>query len=65
MLFINGYSVKLATRIQIFCTVSKLVAIAILAVGGIYKIAAGKPVLSRHMKEIYVLIQSRKNIYKT
>ncbi|KAK3101335.1 hypothetical protein FSP39_002815 [Pinctada imbricata] len=41
MLFINGFSVKLAARIQVFCTVSKLLAIAILAFGGIYKIIAG------------------------
>ncbi|KAK3086192.1 hypothetical protein FSP39_015003, partial [Pinctada imbricata] len=38
--FINGYSVKLATNLQIVCTVSKLLTILIITVGGIYKIVA-------------------------
>lgn len=39
--FINGYCVKLATYIQNICTVVKLIAIAILTVGGIVKIIQG------------------------
>nr|XP_022340838.1 b(0,+)-type amino acid transporter 1-like isoform X1 [Crassostrea virginica] len=39
--FINGYSVKLATHIQNICTVVKLLAIAIITIGGIVRIAQG------------------------
>ncbi|CAG0917655.1 unnamed protein product [Notodromas monacha] len=39
--FINCYNVKLATRVQNFFTAAKLAAIAIIVIGGIYKISQG------------------------
>ncbi|CAG0917653.1 unnamed protein product [Notodromas monacha] len=39
--FINCYNVKLATRVQTFFTGAKLLAIVIIVIGGIYKIAEG------------------------
>lgn len=39
--FVNGYNVKWATYIQNICTVVKLIAIAILTLGGIVKIIQG------------------------
>ncbi|CAG7820389.1 unnamed protein product [Allacma fusca] len=40
--FINIASVKVATRVQIFFTIAKLLAIAVIIVGGIYSMAKGK-----------------------
>ena len=40
--FINCYSVKLATKVQNFFTVTKLIAIAIITVGGAVMISKGK-----------------------
>jgi len=39
---VNIYSSRLAARIQIICTVSKLLALAIVIVGGLVKLAQGK-----------------------
>ena len=36
------YSVQLASRVQIYFTAAKLLALAIIIVGGIYRLCAGK-----------------------
>lgn len=40
--FINIFSVKVATKVQIFFTIAKLLAIAIIVAGGIYNMSIGK-----------------------
>ena len=39
--FINSYSVSVATKVQNVFTAAKLIAIAIIIVGGMYKLATG------------------------
>ncbi|CAG7734463.1 unnamed protein product [Allacma fusca] len=46
LLFINCYSVNLATGVQNVFTAAKLVAIAIVCVGGLYKFIEGNPATS-------------------
>ena len=40
--FINAWSVDLATKVQNFFTVMKLIAVAIIVVGGAYQLCQGK-----------------------
>jgi amino acid transporter len=47
--FINCYSVKLATKVQNFFTVTKLIAIAIITVGGAVMISKGKLLWSENL----------------
>ena len=54
ILCINCASVKVATKVQDFLTGSKLVAIAIISIGGIYKMASGEFTwLSAIIKPLY------------
>ena len=39
--FINAWSVSLATKVQNFFTVMKLIAVAVVVVGGAYQLALG------------------------
>lgn len=43
LLFINCYSVSLATGVQNVFTAAKLVAIVVICIGGIYSLALGPP----------------------
>lgn len=47
---INIYSVKFATRLQVFTTVSKLLAITIIAIGGVYQLIAEETL---HVSDIF------------
>ena len=46
LLFVNCYSVNLATGVQNVFTAAKLVAIAIVCLGGLYKFIEGEPATS-------------------
>ena len=41
---VNAYSVKLATNIQVIFTVAKIIALVVIIIGGIVKMAQGKSV---------------------
>ena len=43
--FINAWSVSLATKVQNFFTVMKLIAVAVVVVGGAYQLAIGNEFL--------------------
>ena len=47
--FINAWSVSLATKVQNFFTVMKLIAVAVVVVGGAYQLAIGNDFLSIYL----------------